>query len=430
MIKIKNLFLLFLMLSVGFTAQSQELNYAKILIDTLSSPSFHGRGYVNEGDRKAAVFIKKEFIKAGLKTMDTSYFQFFSLPVNTYPGKMEVMLKKKKLKPGADFVVAPFSPADSGTYKLLWFDQSILQNKKKFEAFKNADVRNTYIVLDDKGVESREEKEIFRELERNPLRAKGIIKLTGSKFTWSVSRKQGSYVLLEMQRDAIVSNAKQIYLHIEAKFLPNYSSQNVIGYIPGTIQPDSFIVFTAHYDHLGRMGSNAYFPGANDNASGTAMIIDFANHYNSNPSPYSIVFIAFAAEEAGLVGSEFYTQNPLFPLGNIRFLINLDLMGNGQEGITVVNGSVFQQEFQLLKTINAQNNHVVAINERGKAANSDHYHFSEKGVPAFFIYSLGGGQAYHDIYDTPNQIELYAYEEIFRLLTNFTSTLTGGAERK
>ena len=71
------------------------------------------------------------------------------------------------------------------------------------------------------------------------------------------------------------------------------------------------------------------------------MLFELADYYTKNPPDYSIVFMAFAAEEAGLLGSRFYTENPLFPPKNIHFLINLDLIGTGSEGMTVVNGSIF-----------------------------------------------------------------------------------------
>jgi aminopeptidase YwaD len=410
--------------------KAQDVSYATMLIDTLSSPLFHGRGYVNEGDRKASVFIKNEFLKNGLQPLDSSFFQFFSLPVNTFPKHVEVKAGQKNLIPGEDFIVAPFSASDSGTYKLVHVNKSLLEQEKKLKKLINSDLSSTYLVIDPQGIEDAEQKTFLAVLEKNQLRAKGIVKLQPEKLTWSVSQHRASFTSIEVKRAAFPLKAKKIQLHVESRFIPAYRSQNVIGYVPGTSAPDSFIVFTAHYDHLGRMGEKALFPGANDNASGTAMLIDLADHYARNPAPLSVVFMAFGAEEAGIVGSKYYTENPLFPLNNIRFLINLDLMGNGQDGITVVNGSVFNEEFELLRKINDRNNHVVAVNQRGKAANSDHYYFTEKGVPAFFIYSLGGSKAYHDIYDTSDKIQLPVYEELFRLLLFFTAELTGGYEKR
>ena len=122
--------------------------------------------------------------------------------------------------------------------------------------------------------------------------------------------------------------------------------------------PDSFIVLTGHYDHLGHMGKDTYFPGANDNASGISMLLNLAKHYSEfkGENKYSILFIAFGAEEAGLIGSKYFVNHPIFPLTNIKFLINMDLMGTGEEGLMVVNGKVFEKEFNLLNDINKKHN--------------------------------------------------------------------------
>ena len=224
-------------------------------------------------------------------------------------------------------------------------------------------------------------------------------------------------------RTALNSFSKIIEVKIDQEFLPTYTSQNVIGKITGTTSPDSILVFSAHYDHLGRMGKDVYFPGANDNASGVAMLLNLAEHYKKNAPEKTIVFMAFGAEESGLLGSKYYSENPLFPLKNINFLINLDLMGTGIDGIQVVNGSVFQSQFDKLVAINTKKNYLPQIKIRGKAANSDHYWFSEKGVPAFFIYTLGGIKAYHDIDDKATTLPLTEFEDCFRLLTLFVSEL-------
>jgi Zn-dependent M28 family amino/carboxypeptidase len=85
------------------------------------------------------------------------------------------------------------------------------------------------------------------------------------------------------------------------------------------------------------MGEDTYFPGANDNASGISLLMNLAKYYAANPQEYSIGFICFAGEEAGLVGSHYFTENPLVSLKKVRFLLNTDLAGTGEEGITVVN---------------------------------------------------------------------------------------------
>lgn len=172
------------------------------------------------------------------------------------------------------------------------------------------------------------------------------------------------------------------------------------------------------------MGNEVFFPGANDNASGIALLLNLAANYSQKEPPKkTIVFMAFGAEEAGILGSKFFTENPTLPLSKINFVVNLDLLGTGSEGITVVNGAVYEKEFKMLQQINKDNNYLVAVKKRGKAANSDHYWFSEKGVPAVFIYTLGGIRAYHDVYDVSATLPLTEFEDCFRLIRDFIDEL-------
>ena len=415
--------LFFLILFNAFFSFSQNEEYFKHTIKILSANDKHGRGYVKHGDKKASKFIEKEFEKFGLKKLSSSFIQSFNLDVNTFPGKAFVEIDHKKLIPGKDFIIAPGSSSCKGNYELCRLNKALLDDSLQFEKFKSINFSDKFIVIDNQGMSSPEEKKALRSLSSNPFNARGIIFLTDEKLTWSVSQKLVNYLVLEINRSVFNDSVKNIKLNIENKFIRKYKTQNIIGYIPGSLNPDSFIVFSAHYDHLGQMGKETIFPGANDNASGTAMILDLANHYSKHRPKYSVVFMAFAAEEAGLVGSEYYTLNPLFPLEKIKFLINLDLMGYGEDGITVVNGSVFEKEFELLSKISSENGLLTSVNKRGKAANSDHYHFSEKGIKAFFIYTLGNSKAYHDIYDTPDQLKHPKYKEIFNLLIQFAEKL-------
>ena len=100
-------------------------------------------------------------------------------------------------------------------------------------------------------------------------------------------------------------------------------------------------------------------------------------------------------------------------------MINLDLLGTGDEGIMVVNGALLEKEFNRLHAINDTQRLVYGVNKRGKAANSDHYWFSEKGVPAFFIYTLGGVTAYHDVRDISATLPLTDYTDVCRLILQF-----------
>jgi aminopeptidase YwaD len=212
---------------------------------------------------------------------------------------------------------------------------------------------------------------------------------------------------------------------VYSEWKKDYATQNVFAYTKGTTHADSFIVFTAHYDHLGHLGKHNYFPGANDNASGIAMLNELARHYgdSSQQHKYSIVFIAFAAEEAGLLGSKYFTQHPAIDLKAIKFLINMDIMGTGDESITVVNATKHPAEYSKLDSINSAQHLVPAVTKRGNAANSDHYYFSQKGVPALFIYTNGEQKAYHDVFDVPKNLTLDYFVPILKLLTTFCDQL-------
>jgi Zn-dependent M28 family amino/carboxypeptidase len=103
----------------------------------------------------------------------------------------------------------------------------------------------------------------------------------------------------------------------------------------------------------------------------------------------------------------------------ISLVLNLDIMGSGEEGITVVNGTVYPQLFQRLVELNESTQSVNQIKPRGKAANSDHYPFSEAGIPAVFIYTMGPNKNYHDIHDKAEALSFNRFDQLHYLLVRF-----------
>lgn len=373
--------LILLLLSSATFAQDSA--FARHIVDTLTSKYFWGRGYTNDGMGKAAKFIAAEFKSYGLKPMSgKDFMQPFSCNVNTFPGKMEVSLNGMVLTPGRDFIVGPESKGVSGKGNLVQKDSV------------------TYIDQQNR-----------------------VILTLKNKLTWSVSQQVADYTSIEVDKKALKQAPTSISVNIENKFVEGFKAANICGVVKGTAKPDSIIVITAHYDHLGGMGSATYFPGANDNASGISLLLSLAKYYAAHPQPYTIAFMCFAGEEAGILGSKYFTENPLIPLSNIKFLVNTDLAGTGEDGITVVNATIYPKQFELLKQINAQGNYLVKVFPRGKAANSDHYWFTEKGVPAFFFYTMGGIKAYHDVFDISKTLPLNKYNSLFKLMTGFVTAL-------
>ena len=405
-------------------SQPTILQYARSLVDTLSSPSMHGRGYVMKGDSIAADYIKKEFEKFGLSSIEGGFYQKFNLNINTFPTTVQIESKQKKYITGKDFILQGGSGSLKGSFKTSIINNKILSAKKEKNKLRKTDFSNKVIVADKRGLDKTEEgKKILDQLKLNTFKSKAVLFLEDVKLTAGYSQKAEDFPIITFMRTSIDPIPDTLSFDVQNKFLSNYQTQNVIGSIKGTHYPDSFIIFSAHYDHLGRMGKDIYFPGANDNASGVAMLLRMVQHYKKNPPKFSIAFIAFGAEEAGLVGSKYYVEHPLFPLNQIKFLINMDILGTGDEGIKVVNATEHPKEFDELVKINSERNLLASVQPRGKAANSDHFPFSEKGVKAFFIYTLGGIKAYHDIYDRAETLPLTKFEEVYNLLWEFTDYL-------
>lgn len=368
-----------------FTANcfAQDSIYVRKTLNKLTSPDFWGRGYTKNGMAKAADFIASEFKSFGLRPLDGSvYQQSFNFPVNTFPGKMEVTIDGQKLVPGKDFIVSHSSRGLNAT--------AALQQKDSV----------TYLAPDAR-----------------------LAVIVDKKLTWSVAGKVDDYTEIILQKSAIKTPLNKISVNIENEFVPEFRASNVCAIVKGTHHPDSLIVITAHYDHLGGMGSKTYFPGANDNASGVSFLLSLAKYYAQHPPRYSIAFICFAGEEAGILGSKYFTENPLVPLRAIRFLFNVDMVGTGELGATVVNATLHSKEFALLKDINTKQQLLPKINSRGPAANSDHYFFTQKGVPAFFLYTQGGISAYHDVLDRAETLPFTMYSRLFQLFVRFNQAL-------
>ena len=413
-----------ILIAFAANAFAQDIDYARSIIDTLASPSMEGRGYVNGGDRKAAAFISNEYEKNGLKNFGNNYYQKFEIAVNTFPGKANISQDGKPIAAGTDFLVVASSPSLRGEYKVVKINRKTFKNPSRFKRFSHHDYSQKVIIVDKQGIEKKQLLILDSLRNYNFLNAKALVYINDKKLMWSGSsaRQQLSFVIVDIARSAYKSKVKSLSFDIESRFEKAYFTQNVIGYVKGNLQPDSFLVFTAHYDHLGRMGQNVYFPGANDNASGTAMMLDLARYYSKpeNKPRYTMVFVAVSAEETGLLGSTYLAEHPLFPLKAVRFLVNLDMMGTGSEGITMVNGTVFPKAYDLMVKINAGKEYVVNVKNRGESCNSDHCPFYQKGVPAVFLYAMGKEfTEYHNVYDKASDLPLTAYENIFRLARDF-----------
>jgi Zn-dependent M28 family amino/carboxypeptidase len=172
-------------------------------------------------------------------------------------------------------------------------------------------------------------------------------------------------------------------------------SHNVIAKIPGTKRPDEYIIFTAHWDHLGvgapdKKGDTIY-NGALDNASGTAALLEIAKAFKSMKTPpeRTVVFLSVTAEEQGLLGSEYYGENPVYPLNKTVANINIDginIIGKTKDVAISGNGQSELEDY--LKAELKKNGRYLAPEghpEAGLYFRSDHFSFAKVGVPSITL---------------------------------------------
>ena len=184
----------------------------------------------------------------------------------------------------------------------------------------------------------------------------------------------------------------------------NYSSRNVIGVLPGTTRRDEYVLHTAHWDHLGRCGPNEagddICNGAIDNATGTAALVALGEaHAQAGPTERSQVFLALTAEESGLLGSEYYGSEPVFPLERTVGGVNIDalyVMGPARD-VVVIGGGKSELDGYLAEALREVGRVATPDTspEAGRYYRSDHFSLAKRGVPMLYLKSgqdlLDGG---------------------------------------
>jgi len=212
---------------------------------------------------------------------------------------------------------------------------------------------------------------------------------------------------------------------------------NVVGFIEGNdaILKNEYIVLGAHYDHLGLGGPssksdkrNTIHYGADDNASGTAALLEIAEKIGSQKDRLkrSIIFIAFGAEEQGLLGSQYFVENPLVPLSQIKLMINMDMVGrlNNEKHVYMGGAGTFPDGVNFMQTLGESLN-LTPIVHAGSVGGSDHVSFYKKHISVLGMHT-GGHPQYHTPEDTIDLINLkgekqvceYIFQTIMKLATS------------
>jgi len=222
--------------------------------------------------------------------------------------------------------------------------------------------------------------------------------------------------------------------------------RNVLAFLPGqgriaaddapAIDPRETIVLGAHYDHLGLGGANSAAPGetaihhgADDNASGTALLVEVARRLQAaGPLPRSVLFAAFSGEERGLLGSAHYAANPAVPLSDTVAMVNLDMVGRLVDDKVIVHGTGTGTGFDALVDRLVAAHGLTAAKEPGGFGPSDHSSFYAKKIPVLHLFT-GSHADYHRPTDTAEKINYEGMEKLAGLVTEIVRDLATAPER-
>jgi hypothetical protein len=231
------------------------------------------------------------------------------------------------------------------------------------------------------------------------------------------------------------------------------TTENVAGLLEGSdpVLKNEVVVFTGHFDHVGKSTSGVIYAGADDDASGTAAVLEVAEAFVANPvkPKRSLLFMTVSGEEKGLLGSSYYVSKPLLPLGSTVANLNSDMLGridtkyepaNDSNYVYVIGSDKISTELDsVLRSVNEQTVRLhldYTYNDDNDPnqfyRRSDHYNFAKNGIPVIFFFT-GTHADYHQPTDTPDKILYDRMATITRLIyaTGWgVAQKTGGLNRK
>ncbi|MCW3114562.1 MAG: family peptidase [Segetibacter sp.] len=428
-------------------------------LSIIASREMEGRETATAGQRKAAAYIENQFQKLGLLPGTTGGFQM-QYPIyqdTLLEASLKIAGKNQKLDTSFSLNIASAANGSYEIKEIIFASYGIVDS-----------VRNDYEGLDVKGkwvlvfegtpgsqspvTDRRSPYSSRAKVEQaSKLGAKGVF-IMSSDFPKRAQDTKGAmylkkpatanvpaitvssnlaHLLLGLNPAQLLQSIKNVpsgAYSAEAEFTINkrtllLQSSNVVALLPGTDKADEYVLITSHYDHLGTRGKEIFF-GADDDGSGTTSVLEiaeaFAKAKNEGHGPRrSIVFMTVSGEEKGLLGSEFYSEHPVFPLNKVSVNLNIDMVGRidpkykgdslnyvyiiGDDKLSTDLAPITDSLNKAYTRIQLDRRFNDLKDPNRYYYRSDHYNFAKNGVPVIFYFN-GTHADYHRSSDTVDKI--------------------------
>ena len=456
----------------------------------LAGPELRGRGTGTPELEKAAQYIARQFQRLGLRPVDgKSYMQEFDVTTNARLGKnnsMEFVLgqERVRLKAGEQFL--PFNFSASGTYEagVVFAGYGITAKEYHYDDYASLDVKGKLVLVMRHEPQEFDEKSVFAGkvyTEHSQFFSKAVnAKMHGAagvllvndvanhapdsdeleNFARTVGPRDAGLPFVQIKAaqaeqllEGTGKNLREMAQAIDGDLQPRSFAlpatvrvqtvtdlrrdtrtvHNVMGLLPG--ETKEYIVIGAHYDHLGlgeqfsmapSMAGTPH-PGADDNASGTAGVLELARYFAGQPKQKrGILFMTYAGEELGLLGSSYYVNHPLLPLEDAAAMINMDMIGRIRDGKVYVGGTGTGSTFSELLDAAAKATPLhLEFSDTTGYGSSDHTSFTTKQVPVLFFFSGLHGD-YHKPSDTWDRIQTGPAVQLLKSVSGLTEKLASG----
>jgi hypothetical protein len=474
---------------LNVSAQSEAERYLND-VKALTQPSMEGRGDGTRGLTRAAELIEQQYKRLGLEPAGSQgYLQPFTVITGAeIKGKNHFTVQEKTsradLKLNQDYVPFSFSASGSATGNLVFAGYGASADEFGYDDYTHLDVKDKIVVLlrfEPSGFSAKtgntgrtqHSQLINKAINARNHGAAAVVLVNGklpsgqedllTRFG-SVSGPVNSGIVMVQVKNAVAEkwfqaagkSLKEIQEQIDGATQPasfafpadlklsgdvsiettRATVNNILAYLPG--QTDEYVILGAHYDHLGRGHFDSLapsqvgqiHPGADDNASGTAGVLELARHFAPMKGKLrrGILFTNFAGEELGLLGSAHWVENPTRPLDKAVAMLNMDMIGRIKDDKVFIGGVGTGSSFKgLLEEAEKKDPFKIEYSPGGFSS-SDHTSFAAKKIPVLFFFS-GLHSDYHKPSDTWEKINSRAAVRLLDLVANVTQELDAADAR-